>query len=143
MKKPRFVPYLHHCKEGNHYHLVTGPDFGASPPFASIFTALFLLDQAVNPKDSQDLIDRDRIRKELLWLRVKDGKRNRPIWALKRRWEPWTTRYWCQLLDGSLRASEMVAFLFFTNTPCDFVEKKQQGNVLTLRGRKVSEVKKE
>jgi hypothetical protein len=140
MKKTRFVPYLHHCKEGNHYHLVTGPDFGASPPFASMSNALLILGMAVEVDDAQDRRDGQRISDELKTIRVKSGKRNRHLWVRKRSWEFWTNRAWSRLLDGSLRATETDAFVYFTNIPCDFIEKRQAGSTLTLRGRRVSEV---
>jgi hypothetical protein len=106
-----------------------------------LFTAQLLLNVAVDPSDKQDHVDLVRLQRELETLKVKSGKRSRGLWVHARSWECSVGRCWAELLNSTLRADEMTAFLYFTNTPCDFVEKKREGSVLTLRGRKVSEVK--
>lgn len=143
MKKKRFVPYFHYCEGGNHYHLVTGHDLGASPAFVSLFNAELLLKVAADPNDPQDRRDLARLQQKLKTLKVKQGKRSCNLWVRARPWERPIGESWDSLLNGTLRAThQMTAFLHFTKTPCDFVEKKQQGSVLTLRARKVSEVKR-
>lgn len=142
MSKKRFVPYFHHCKDGNHYHLVTGPDLGASPAFVSLFNAELLLKVAVDPNEQQVLRDLARLRRKLKTLKVKSGRRNRGLWVRDRPWERHVGKCWCDLLNGTLWPDETTALLYFTKTPCDFVEKKRNEIKLSLRARKVSEVKR-
>lgn len=144
-KELYFKPYIHHCKNGNHFHLVTGSRFGASPAFVSQAAAKTLLRMAVDPKDQQDVDEALRITRELEELKFKRGNRKVKLPLRQRNWEENTIAYWSSLIRGELRVSTNVgAFHFFLNTPCDFIERTMKKGAeqtkFSLRCRTVTEV---
>lgn len=124
MEQDRFNPRFHFCTGGNHYHLVTGPNFSASPAFASVKTGEFLIDFATDPNDQRDIDDSVRLKQELRELKLRRGRRRGKLCARARRWEDHAVLHWHDLLKGKLRVNQSIgALLFFIHTPCDFVEK--------------------
>lgn len=141
-----FKPRFHYCKDGNHYHLVTGPDFGASPAFGSIKGGEFLIGQAVEPGNQDDLMLADALRLQLRHLRYRAGSRSGRLPRKSRPWETPSITGWHKFLAGDLQAGDMEQFIFFMETPCDFIEKCRVSfecgseTCIGLRPRKVSEV---
>ncbi|MFA6476408.1 MAG: hypothetical protein WCV68_03260 [Candidatus Paceibacterota bacterium] len=141
-KKP-FRPYFHFCQEGNHFHLVTGPKgFGASPAFASAKGAKFLIEIAMDPQNRQDVADAERLEQQLPLLRIQRGDRKKGLWAYKCDVESCSIPGWAKLINGSLRTSNMGSFMFFANTPCDFVGKEGTETKFSMFAKKVEQVAK-
>jgi len=133
MLDTHFKPTIHKCNKGNHFHLITGEnDGGVSPAFASIETANFLIDLAVDEENPQDLVDEKRLKRALMDHRVIRGGRNRELWIRKRPWEGAAITQWANFINGNLRASEMEAFIFFSQTACDFINVSSGGKTISL-----------
>ncbi|MDO8590175.1 MAG: hypothetical protein Q7R69_02785 [bacterium] len=137
----RFSPHFHPCG-GHHVHLVTGPGFGASAPFASIPAGECVIEGATDRNDPQDVEDAARLKKELggLKLRAERG-RARGLYS-HAKWPDQLVPYWTDFINNKLAPRESAVFGTFA---CDFVGRcvretdggDPQG---VLRVKKVSEV---
>ncbi|MDP2641687.1 MAG: hypothetical protein Q8P21_00095 [bacterium] len=142
MSYERFSPHFYFCEGGNHWHLITGTNYGASPPFISVPAGESIIDEAVDEEDPQDVVDAARLKEELSRLKLRHGKGRWGTLYAQLRWVDHLIPYWTDFINDKLKPNQTVIFGTFA---CDFVGRCLQetdglDQHIVLRPRKVSEV---
>ncbi|MEX2014203.1 MAG: hypothetical protein WD896_02505 [Parcubacteria group bacterium] len=119
--KDRFTPRFHFCEKGNHFHLLTGPNFGASPAFVSVQAGEIIIDSAVDKKDGQDVARATRLKQELRALRLRRRWQQGRLHTRLKRMERFSIPHWSDFINDRLPYRYRAALHFFIKMPCDFV----------------------
>jgi hypothetical protein len=136
-----YKPVFHYCKGGNHFHLVTGLEYGMSPPFISRWAAEFAITHAADPNNGQDVLDAAMLRDQLRLLKMIREKHTRLIFKKRQPWDDASFASWHTMFQPERFRGNVTAIQFFSNLSCDFVAVRRNGDHLTISPIKVKRVR--
>lgn len=114
---------IHHCKGGNHFHILSEDEEYASWPFWSVSCGLAAIHRLITFGISNEQYF--TLQRNLLEMAVrKKTKSYTPLALLPKEWDVISATHWESFLAGKFHWREMSELFFFTDIQCDFVRNK-------------------